>query len=137
MGTAVGVGALSVPLALNPTGPAVPASTLNAPGGQLTNVGSTMGWESRTVPAVWSTAPTNPPRKKVPFRWTTSAVNVSSMILAKWTSSVPVRSVHEAIALPPPHAPAEQVSPVVQSWRSSQAAPSGDGVHTDGSPAQV
>jgi len=52
MGTASGVGALSVPLALNPTGPAVPASTLNTPGGQLKNVRSTMGWESPTVPAI-------------------------------------------------------------------------------------
>jgi hypothetical protein len=39
--------------------------------------------------------------------------------------------------LPPPQIPAVQVSPAVQSWRSSQAPPSGVGVHTEGSPVHV
>jgi hypothetical protein len=74
----VGVGASRSPVALNPAGPAVAASTLKGPA-QLKNVRLTMGSPSWTVRADWSTVPTRPPSRKVALRWTSSSEVVWSM----------------------------------------------------------
>jgi hypothetical protein len=44
---------------------------------------------------------------------------------------------HGLTGAPPPHTPAEHVSPLVQTLRSSHATPSPDGTQTDGVPVQV
>src|SRR5262249_38161069 len=51
--------------------------------------------------------------------------------LFRTTSHVPVRSTHGENGVPPPHAPAVQVSPVVQALPSSHVAPSPSGMHID------
>src|ERR1051326_5457550 len=57
--------------------------------------------------------------------------------MSAWKCQRPLRFTHGETGLPPPHAPAVQVSPCVQGSPSSQAALSGDGEHADGSPVQV
>ena len=58
-------------------------------------------------------------------------------VLSSVQNQRPVRSTQGTTAEPPPQTPALQVSPVVQSRRSSHAAPSPAGVQIEGSPLQT